>query len=141
MIYSPDVVVFRADDGEWLEPMDIQVVTSPAVNAGVVRKTLSGMFGTNVEKKIEDVMRERMARTLFLFEKHGVRSLVLGSFGTGVFKNNVTMVATIWADLLAVKEARFKRSFDHIIFAILGKPTYEEFKAAFEKRSSSTNNA
>ncbi|KAJ7244488.1 hypothetical protein C8J57DRAFT_1031630, partial [Mycena rebaudengoi] len=35
MVYSPHVVVFRADDGSWAEPMEVDVVTSPAVHAGL----------------------------------------------------------------------------------------------------------
>jgi uncharacterized protein (TIGR02452 family) len=139
MIYSPEVIVFRDDGGEYKEPVEIQVVTSPAVNAGVVRRSLNGLFGgKGVEVKIEEVMRERMARILFLFEKQGVRDVVLGSFGTGVFRNNVTMVATIWRDLLKIEGARFEHSFDNVVFAILGKNTYDEFKGAFEHQSPDT---
>ncbi|KAI0764413.1 hypothetical protein BD413DRAFT_194044 [Trametes elegans] len=135
MVYSPGVTVFRGDDGEWVEPILIDVLTSPAVNAGVVRKSLHGrVAGPGVEAKIADAMRERMARVLFLFETKGVKSLVLGSFGTGVFRNNVHTVATIWADLLVGENARFKDSFDHVVFAILGKETFEEFRTVFESR-------
>ncbi|KAI0629686.1 hypothetical protein C8Q77DRAFT_301251 [Trametes polyzona] len=132
MIYSPGIIVCRNDSGDWVEPFSIDVLTSPAVNAGVARSTLHGrVAGPGVEEKIEQAMRERMARILFLFETKGVRSLVLGSFGTGVFKNNVNTVAKIWAELLAGDKARFKHSFDHIVFAILGKSTFEEFQSVF----------
>jgi len=43
---------------------------------------------------------------------------MLGSFGTGVFRNNVSMIADIWSDLLAEQGARFMRSFDRIVFGI-----------------------
>ncbi|OBZ69900.1 hypothetical protein A0H81_10110 [Grifola frondosa] len=101
MIYSPGVHIFRDDDGGWVEPVKVDVLTSAAVNAGVARSTLHGrVAGPAEEGRIEKAMRERMARILFLFETQGVRSVVLGSFGTGVFKNNVSLVANIWADLL-----------------------------------------
>ncbi|KAI0330434.1 hypothetical protein GY45DRAFT_754853 [Cubamyces sp. BRFM 1775] len=135
MIYSPGVTVFRNDAGDWVEPLQVDVLTSPAVNAGVVRNSLHGrVAGAAVEDKIEQVMRERMARILFLFESKGVKSLVLGSFGTGVFRNNVDTIASIWADLLVGDNARFKDSFDHVVFAILGKDTYDTFRAVFESR-------
>jgi hypothetical protein len=38
-----------------------------------------------LEARIEEVMRERMARVLCLFRVRGLRYLVLGSFGTGAF--------------------------------------------------------
>ena len=74
-----------------------------------------------------------MARVLYLFEQSGVRDLVLGSFGTGVFRNNVRVVASIWMDLLVVDGARFKGSFDHVVFALLGRETYDEFQKTFKE--------
>ncbi|KAI0366759.1 hypothetical protein BV20DRAFT_630336 [Pilatotrama ljubarskyi] len=135
MIYSPGVTIFRDDDGDWVEPFQVDVLTSPAVNAGVVRNTLHGrVAGAAVEDKIEQAMRERMARLLYLFQTKGVKNLVLGSFGTGVFRNDVNTIARIWADLLIGDNARFKDVFDHVVFAILGKETYEEFRTVFGSR-------
>jgi uncharacterized protein (TIGR02452 family) len=136
MIFSPGITVFRDDAGGWTTPLDIDIVTSAAVNAGVVRNLLKAEPNSDVEKRIEDVMRERMARVLYLFELQGVRDLVLGSFGTGVFRNNVATVASIWADLLAVDGARFRHSFDKVIFAILGEQTFKESSQSFEARQS-----
>ena len=136
MIYSPGILLIRDDRGGWTPPTEVNVLTSPAVNAGVARRTQ--VAGESVEGKIEVAMRERMARILFLFEKQAVQDVVLGSFGTGVFRNNVGMVARIWADLLAVKDARFKTSFDRVTFAILGKATFDQFKATFEQQTSRT---
>ncbi len=140
MIYSPDVTVFRADNGDFVEPYPIDVLTSPAVNAGVARKTLFGrVAGPSVEGKIEQAMRERMARILYLFERQGVKHLVLGSFGTGVFKNNVDTVASIWVDLLVGDNARFGKSFEHVVFAVLGRDTYDKFRDVFDARDVSAS--
>lgn len=129
MIYSPDVVFFRDDNGNWTEPLVADVLTSAAVNAGEVRRA-----GKGPEGKIEAVMRERMGRLLYLFSQRGVRNLVLGSFGTGVFRNNVETVARIWAELLVVDGARFRGLFDRVVFAILGKETYDTFERSFKHR-------
>jgi uncharacterized protein (TIGR02452 family) len=87
MIYSPGVIFFRDDDGGWTEPLEADVLVSAAVNAGVARNSLHGrVAGKGEEVKIEAAMKERMARVLFLFSKQGVRNVVLGSFGTGVFR-------------------------------------------------------
>lgn len=85
MIYSPDVLFIRTDEGAWVEPMRVDVLTSPAVNAGSVRAKMSGGVAVEVEIEIERVMRERMKRVLCLFGYKGVRNIVLGSFGTGAF--------------------------------------------------------
>jgi uncharacterized protein (TIGR02452 family) len=134
MIFSPCVVLFREDDGTWLGPLRVEVVTSAAVNAGAVRGTLFGRVGGQAEEdRIAQAMKERMARILFLFEHQGVRNVVLGSFGTGVFKNDVKTVASLWRQLLREDGSRFGRSFDRVMFAILGKQTYDDFKDEFTK--------
>ncbi|KAJ7652569.1 hypothetical protein B0H17DRAFT_1214931 [Mycena rosella] len=133
MVYSPEVVVFRRDDGEMVLPMMIDVLTSPAVHVYLVRKHMAGTAGTAIETDIKNTMRERMARILFLFERRQVPHLVLGSFGTGVFQNDVAMVAQIWAELLCGPSARFERSFHHVVFAVIDNPTYLRFTRAFEE--------
>lgn len=53
MIYSPRVVVFNTDTGRTLEhPYEISVVTSPAVNAGVVREQNRHQDQGKVERAI-----------------------------------------------------------------------------------------
>lgn len=129
MIYSPGCICFRDDDGGWLHPLTVDILTSPAVNAKEVRKELGSKVASNLlEENIEKEMKERMARILCLFEKMGVGHLVLGSFGTGVFKNKIEMVARLWAELLA---SRFNNVFSHIVFAILGDRTFTEFRQVF----------
>ncbi|KZT21100.1 hypothetical protein NEOLEDRAFT_1139954 [Neolentinus lepideus HHB14362 ss-1] len=139
MIYSPGIVFFRDDTGGWLEPVEVDVVTSAAVNAGVARNTLWGRTAGKAEEvKIEKVMRERMARILFLFEQQGASGLVLGSFGTGVFKNDIGVIARIWAELLCKQESRFENVFERVLFAIIGRATFDEFKEVFEAVAASS---
>jgi len=136
MIYSPNVLLLRNDNGDWVKPMKVEVVSSPAVNAREVRgrhrarnRGGGGQFDHNrLEGHIREVMRERMARVLALFEIRGVRNIVLGSFGTGVFRNNVRTVAGIWSELL---NGRFSTSFDNVLFAIPNDRTLDEFRNVF----------
>ncbi|KAH6904528.1 hypothetical protein BKA70DRAFT_1297040 [Coprinopsis sp. MPI-PUGE-AT-0042] len=132
MIYSPAVVVFQNDNSEPIPPYRIEVVSSAAVNAGEV---LSGRTTntTGAKTRVEKEMLERMGRILFLFEAKGIRNIVLGAFGTGVFNNDIGMVARLWARLLLEDHARFKHSFDRVIFAITGDATFGEFHESFEQ--------
>ena len=132
IVYSPKVKVFRDDDGLLTYPFDVDVLTCAAVNAGEVLKTINVPVRSGVEVGIEKEMRERMGRILFVFEKQGVRNIILGTFGTGVFRNKVAIVARIWAHLLIAHDARFKKSFDRIIFAITGDETFDDFQSAFD---------
>ncbi|KAH9485758.1 hypothetical protein JR316_0002673 [Psilocybe cubensis] len=144
ILYIPHVLFFRSDSGEWLPPIEVDVVSSAAVNAGVVRRRFrinqdleAGEEDGNardenmVEQDISAAMRERMGRILSVFERHNVRNLVLGSFGTGVFRNKVEVVADIWKNLLVGDNARFKHSFDRVVFAVLGHATFQVFQQTF----------
>ncbi|KAJ7647718.1 hypothetical protein FB45DRAFT_782634, partial [Roridomyces roridus] len=147
MVYTRGVQFFRSDNGDWVPPTTVDVLTSAAVNAGVVRTREGGSGGikayfkpvgtkttpsVDVESKIEEVMRERMARVLYLFEQEGAEDLVLGSFGTGVFQNKVPMVAKLWVELLAAPGARFSGSFHRVAFAIIDQKTWAIFKEVFD---------
>ncbi|KAG9312191.1 hypothetical protein JVU11DRAFT_7488 [Chiua virens] len=134
MIYTPSIVILRNDSGDWVTPFEVDVLTSAAVNAGDVRNKKGGPTDqAKVENMIESTMKERMSRILSLMEQQGAKNLVLGSFGTGAFRNNVEVVARIWEDLLMSKNARYRSSFDRIVFAILGSTTFTTFKKTFEK--------
>ncbi|KAH7906429.1 hypothetical protein BJ138DRAFT_587711 [Hygrophoropsis aurantiaca] len=134
MVYSPSVVTFKDDTGTWIDPFEMDVLTSAAVNAFDVR---ASRYGTSVpreqvERRIADVMKERMARILFLFEKQGAKNIVLGSYGTGAFQNHIELVAQTWADLLKGERARYRHSFHRVVFAVLGRETFVTFKHHFE---------
>lgn len=130
MIYSPAIYIMRMDDGEWLpSQIKVDVLTCAAVNAGDVRKKNRQR---DIEKNIRDVMRERMGRILALFERKGARQIVLGSFGTGVFQNDVQSMAGLWNELLYAPNAPFTHSFDHVVFAIPDQETRRKFALGFK---------
>ncbi|TEB38141.1 hypothetical protein FA13DRAFT_1725777 [Coprinellus micaceus] len=131
MIYSPRVVFFRDDDGGWLSPTFADVLTCAAVNAKQVRASERYQWTPDIERRIEDTMKERMGRILELFEYRHAKNLVLGSFGTGVFQNDVGMVAGAWRELLRDRGARFRFSFDRVLFAIPDERTAREFEEVF----------
>jgi len=132
MLFTPSVVVFRNDPGEWVSPFEVDVLTCAAVNAAKVRAELWSHHDMGVlENRILKEMKERMARVLFLFEQLGSKNIVLGGFGTGAFQNDIESVAKIWAELLIGQGARFGRSFHRVVFAILGKNTFDIFKGVF----------
>jgi len=136
ILFCPDVAVIRDDEGNLCPPYEIDVLSCAAVNARKVRQPGTqrsrNRASASVEKKVEEAMAERMGRILYVFEQRRVRNVVLGAFGTGYCSNDVGMVARIWAKLLTDTEARFKESFDRVIFAITGKETYRAFHRVFD---------
>lgn len=96
MIYSPDVPVFRNDDGDLLDaPYPVTFLTSPAVNAGVVLQKEPENAG-----RIREVMARRIHRVLWVARVHGHGTLVLGAWGCGVFRNDPQMIAELFYEAL-----------------------------------------
>ena len=123
-IYSPDVVFFRDEKFRLLpRPVTASVLPRPAVNLG------------QVMQKGEDLpaawaaMRGRMARALELFGAMGDRTLVLGAYGCGVFRNDPRQVARWWRELLA--EPAFADRFPRVVFAVLDGSRSQSCRAAF----------
>jgi uncharacterized protein (TIGR02452 family) len=113
VIYSPDVPVFRLDDGQLLdEPYFCSFLTSPAVNVGAVHQ------GDRRGDEIRTVMEERVNRVLGVAALHGHEVLVLGAWGCGVFRNDPGMIAELFHQAIA---GRFRGAFAHVVFAVLDR--------------------
>lgn len=131
IVYSPHILVFKTDEDALLDaPYEISVLTCAAVNAGAVQEKNSDFDPQDIEETVRRHMKERMGRVLACFEERADDWLILGSWGTGVFKNSVTMVAQLWAELLR-PGGRFYGSFDRVVFAITGQVTFDEFQNAW----------
>lgn len=104
-IYSPDVPVFRTDDGiELAEPWLLSFITSAAPYAPSVGQPESG-----------DLLRRRILRVLAIASALGHRELVLGAWGCGAFRNDPSRTA---ADFRNALEGPFAGHFAHVVFAI-----------------------
>jgi len=128
MILSPEVPVFRDDDGNLLEdPYGLGILTAPAVNAGAIRKNEPD----NVTR-IRSVMSARIEKVLALASYHGYQDLVLGAWGCGVFQNDPSEIAALFADAL-VKDSRYIDRFHSVVFAVLDRTTDEQIIKPFRK--------
>lgn len=124
MIYSPLVPVFRNDDGSLLQtPYLVSFLTSPAVNAGVIKKQESNKIDL-----IEKTNRERARKFLWIANKENHKTLVLGAWGCGVFQNDPAEIARIFKDLLT---GEFENCFESVIFAIYDTSSTQKVFNAF----------
>jgi uncharacterized protein (TIGR02452 family) len=113
MIYSPNVPVFRDDDGALLEePYTASFITAPAVNAGAIARNEPERLGL-----IPSTMRKRLNRVLEAARLNGHSALVLGAWGCGVFGNDPTLIARLYRDALGPGGA-FASSFERVVFAV-----------------------
>jgi uncharacterized protein (TIGR02452 family) len=135
MIYSPEVPVIRDDEDQLLAvPYTVSMITAPAVNAGAVRANEP----QNVSQ-IEPVMLGRIEKLLSVAVVHGHRSLVLGAWGCGVFKNDPADVAA-WFQFHLCGTGAFARAFDVVVFAVLDKTPGEPTLRAFADKDRPKNN-
>ncbi len=126
-IYSPDVPVFRGEDGALLdEPWLCSFITCPAVNRGALVQHRS----TRLDE-IREVMCQRIERILLIAAAHGHDALVLGAFGCGVFRNDPVEVAELFQHALT---GRFRGVYQRVHFAVLDRDEgacINAFHAAF----------
>ncbi len=126
VIYSQNVSVFRNDKGALLEePYVTSFLTSAAPNLGAILRNQP-----DFAESVPEVLHRRAIRVLEVAAAHGHRTVVLGAWGCGVFRNDPAVVAEAFRE--ALKEVD---RFDHVIFAIYdhlsGTPVYQAFADAF----------
>jgi uncharacterized protein (TIGR02452 family) len=123
VIYSPEVPVFRADDGTLLEaPYTVGMITSPAANAGALHPDL--------QAEIRPAMWPRILKVLSTGMLHGHDSIVLGAWGCGAFGNDSSEIAQIFRTAL---DENFKGAYDQVIFAILDWSPEKKFIGPFQR--------
>lgn len=105
VIYSPDVPVFRSDDGAELDcPWLLSFLTSAAPYAPAIGQPESG-----------DLLQGRIHRVLAVASAYGHEALVLGAWGCGAFKHDPHRTAL---DFRSALEADFRGHFSDVVFAV-----------------------
>lgn len=130
VVYSPDVPVFRDDRGELLdEPYLTSFLTSAAPNLGAILRNQA-----EDAPEVPAILARRARRVLAVAAAHGHRTLVLGAWGCGVFRNDAATVADAFADAL-----RQVPAFDRVVFAIRDNLSGTPVHAAFVRRFTTGN--
>ncbi|RJS25057.1 TIGR02452 family protein [Corallococcus sp. H22C18031201] len=126
VIYSPDVPFFRNEALELLErPFGVSLMTAPAPNAGQALRADAG-----VGPRLREVLFARALKVLQVAAHQGHRTLVLGAWGCGVFRNNPRDVAEAFAQGLRALPGRFER----VVFAVYERGSGGPNQRAFRER-------
>jgi uncharacterized protein (TIGR02452 family) len=130
-IYSPGVPVFRDDAGKWLpQPVQVDFITSPAVNAGALSRNNPELLS-----ELVPTMQRRIQQVLSIAALHKCEVLVLGAWGCGVFQNDPQQIAALFAE--ALTEPGIRGCFRRIDFAVfdpkLPHQTLQSFENTFTK--------
>jgi uncharacterized protein (TIGR02452 family) len=126
IIYTPDVPVIRGPDGQLLErPYGLSFLVAAAPNLGAILARQPELAAT-----VPEVLAGRAERVLRVAAGHGHRTIVLGAWGCGVFRNTPVSVAAAFQTALVRVP-----SFERVVFAILdptgASPNYRAFADAF----------
>lgn len=109
-------------------PYPVSFLTVAAPNAGAMDED------DERRARLPEVLFERSGRALSLFAASGLRRLVLGAWGCGVFRNSPALVADCFAAHLGPSGA-FHGRFERVVFAVLddtpGTPVHDAFVRAF----------
>jgi len=117
-IYSPDVPVFRIDDGtELQQPWLLSFISCAAPYAPALGQPVAG-----------DLLCRRIHRVLAIAQAYGYSTLVLGAWGCGAFANDVHRTAVDFRDVL---ENEFDGAFSDIVFAITDWSSERKFLGPF----------
>jgi uncharacterized protein (TIGR02452 family) len=105
VILSPDVPVFRTDDGSDLnEPWLLSFISAAAPVATAIGQPLAG-----------DLLQSRIRRVLTIAAVFGYEALVLGAWGCGAFGNDPYRTAEDFREAI---KTDFRGQFSEIVFAI-----------------------
>jgi len=109
MIYSPRVPFFRTHgrDAPMEDPFLASVITAPAPNAGEALRR-----DTEAGSEIRETLFRRARYVIAVAAARKHRTVLLGAWGCGVFRNDPVEVAEAFA--VAIAEA----SLDRVVFAV-----------------------
>lgn len=120
LLFSPHVLFMRDEKRCYAN-----VITCAAPNKKTAQK-----YQWVSDMEVNNVMRERIRRILYVAYINGTSRLILGAYGCGVFGNDPYDVATMFKEELM---REFDNCFDEIVFPIPGGENYRIFKEVFDK--------
>lgn len=128
VIYSPQVPVFRKDDGTELpQPWLLNFLTCAAPIASYIGQPKSG-----------DLLHKRIHRILSIARAYGHAVLVLGAWGCGAFGNDPDHTAV---DFRHALEEDFRGVFSDIVFAITDWSPERRFLGPFREAFAAISNS
>jgi uncharacterized protein (TIGR02452 family) len=127
-IHSPNVPVFRMDDGTELEHFWLlSFITCAAPYAPAVGQPQSG-----------ELLKQRIHRVLAIAHGYGYAAVVLGAWGCGAFANDARRTAI---DFRHALEHEYDGAFSEVVFAIADWSPERKFLGPFSKVFAANSNS
>ena len=135
-VYTPDVLVFRDEDGVDLAKRDrwfVDCVTSAMLRQPDTEPGLDGTPARYAQETDRDLVMQKMRHVMAVFRLKGAKKIVLGAWGCGAYGNPVDEVSAAWKHvLLGGKQPSLDGSgIEEIAFAINNRRMAHRFATAF----------
>jgi uncharacterized protein (TIGR02452 family) len=112
-LYTKDAIFFKDKEYDYMEPVVCDVITIAAINLNENAKYDPVQNVADYRKITKDKIRLMVS----LAAQNGVKNLILGAWGCGVFNNDPTTMSQYFGEVL-VGEG-YSVDFDNIVFAII----------------------
>lgn len=121
VILSPTVEIIRGNNNEFLDkPVKVGVISMAAPN-------LHNGLGNKTQQQYEELFYERILGLFKVAYHSGFKTLVLGAWGCGVFKNDPIVVSNLFKKV--IEENNISQLFENIVFSVLGRSGDSNFIA------------
>lgn len=107
-LYTEGSIFFKDKDYNLIQPIKTDVITIAAVN-------LNNYFPTKEE--YEKITKQKIRLMLSVPKQNGIKTLILGAWGCGVFKNDPKIMSQFFKEVIF--DEGFGLGFEKIIFGII----------------------
>ncbi|XEV03412.1 hypothetical protein FSHL1_008699 [Fusarium sambucinum] len=138
-IYTPNVLVFRDEEGEDLDKKDrfyVDCITAAMIRTPEYEMDSDGV-ATYANKKDRELAQNKMRAVIRVAVMKNTKRLVLGAWGCGAHGNPVGEIARLWNAVLMPKHGKSKgtkerwEQLDEVVFAIKDHNMAQAFAEAF----------
>jgi uncharacterized protein (TIGR02452 family) len=122
-VYTKTAIFFKDYNYDYMDQVECDVVTIPAIN-----------LNNYTDNDYIEVMKDKIRLMLSLASNNGVKNIILGAWGCGVFGNNPVTVSDLFRYILY--REKYSSLFDNVVFAVIGDHNsvgnnYDVFKSQF----------
>lgn len=124
-LYTKDAVFFKDFNYNYIDDVICDVITIAAINLNVVKQ----------DSNYRGITLDKIRLMLTLPAKNGVKNIILGAFGCGVFKNDPNIISEFFREVLI--EEGYSSLYENVIFAVINdhnsvRNNYNSFLKKFQ---------
>ena len=120
-LYTKDAIFFKDKNYEYIDPVISDVITIAAFNLNemghFLGKRVAKFDELNKVVNYENNTKDKIRLMVSIPAKNGVKTLVLGAWGCGVYKNDPVKISEYFREILV--DEGYASLYDKVIFAII----------------------